>query len=199
MAESNEAINKRVEFAAEEIRQERSAGRAVNVREICLLWDVPRNRVMRRLQGIGSHMQCEDSAEEDVLNLYQQSQASLLSLQHDFLHLHDRALTLSSRYNQGMNNVTLAQSNRAMRQAERVGKLTLVAFFLIPLSSTTSCFGMNFTQFSAGNKLSIWTWFVVSVPVFGLSIAFLNWNYLRLIAWWEEKTPYSKYEDIRAA
>ncbi|KAF7506357.1 hypothetical protein GJ744_011823 [Endocarpon pusillum] len=50
MAESNEAIDKRVSFAAEEIHQERNAGRAVNVSEICLLWDIPRNRVLRRLQ-----------------------------------------------------------------------------------------------------------------------------------------------------
>lgn len=81
-----------------------------------------------------------------------------------------------------MNNANIAESHRAMEQAKRVGKLTMLAFFYVPLSFTASFFGMNFEQFGAGPYLGIWVWFVVTVPVMIMSIAFYRWNISALMS-----------------
>jgi Mg2+ and Co2+ transporter CorA len=75
-----------------------------------------------------------------------------------------------------MNNANIAESKRAIEQAKRVGKLTMLAFFYVPLSFTASFFGMNFEQFATGPYLGVWVWFVVTVPVMLLSIAFYHWD-----------------------
>lgn len=76
-----------------------------------------------------------------------------------------------------MNNA-VKESQRAISQAEGVAKLTRLAFFFIPLSLTSSFFGMNFSQLvgAAGAILSIWLWFAVSAPVLAASFAFLIWD-----------------------
>jgi Mg2+ and Co2+ transporter CorA len=71
-----------------------------------------------------------------------------------------------------INNNMLVESQRAIEQAAGVAKLTRLAFFYIPLSFTTSFFGMNFVQFGTG-ELSIWLWFAVSIPIFFVSVLFL--------------------------
>jgi len=94
----------------------------------------------------------------------------------DFEYLLERAETLKHRCDQGMavimNNAILAESKRAIYQAKGVAKLTLVAFFYIPFSFTTSFFGMNFQQLGTG-KLSVWAWFATSIPIFLITLAFL--------------------------
>ena len=95
----------------------------------------------------------------------------------DFEYLAVRAKTLSAYCDRGMNivmsNNMLVESQRAIEQAAGVAKLTKLAFFYIPLSFTTSFFGMNFTQFGTG-VLSIWVWFAASTPVFVVSVLLLS-------------------------
>lgn len=90
------------------------------------------------------------------------------AIQQDFEHLLAFAQALHARCDQGisilMSTVSIAESEKAMRQAERLGKLTFLAFMFVPLSFTTSLFGMNFKEFGQGT-LSIWAWFALSVPV----------------------------------
>lgn len=111
------------------------------------------------------------------------AQLAAETLLKDFEYLQFWAKSLYERCTQGttviMNNAMLAQSERAGLQAEGLRKLTLVAFFYIPLSFTASFFGMNFRQLGQGN-LSVWIWFLVATPVLILSITFLLWDYWSL-------------------
>ena len=66
-----------------------------------------------------------------------------------------------------------SKSQKAILQAEDVARLTRLAFIFIPLSFTASFFGMNFSQFTNGALLSIWIWFVVSVPFLLVSLALI--------------------------
>jgi hypothetical protein len=72
-----------------------------------------------------------------------------------------------------MNAVLYLQSQKAIQQAEGVVKLILLAFFFVPLSFTTSFFGMNFNELN--RYKSIWTWFAVSGPL--LLLSFLFWRF----------------------
>ncbi|KAL8903057.1 MAG: hypothetical protein Q9207_004189 [Kuettlingeria erythrocarpa] len=78
------------------------------------------------------------------------SQGAVEALLEDFEYLHQRCRTLMGRCSQGsdiiLNAAMLAESKEAKKQAEGLRKLTFVAFFYIPLSFTTSFFGMNFRQ-----------------------------------------------------
>lgn len=107
----------------------------------------------------------------------QVASTSAQKLLHDFHVLLQRTELLLDRCDQGMsiimNNAMLAESKRAISQAKLVGRLTLLAYFYIPLSFTCSFFGMNFVQFNSGSELSLWIYFVTSVPILALSIIFL--------------------------
>jgi hypothetical protein len=116
----------------------------------------------------------------------------------DFEYLLNKAENLSKRCEAGMavvmNNANLAESKRAIAQAGRVSKLTLLAFFYVPLSFTSSFFGMNFSQFGTSSTLGIWLWFAVSAPILVLSIIFYQWDvtgfirrsliYYKMKQWW---------------
>ena len=99
------------------------------------------------------------------------------SLQKDFEELLRRTEVLSTRCKHGMNvkmsNASIAESERAIRQASRVEQLTRLAFFYIPISFTTSFFGMNLGAVGQG-KLQLWVWLAVSVPVLLMSYVVLE-------------------------
>lgn len=77
-----------------------------------------------------------------------------------------------------MNKAMLEHAQHGINQADGLTRLTLLAFFFVPLSFTTSFFGMNFVQLQGadGPTLGIWVWFIVSVPLFMASGAFLFWG-----------------------
>ena len=76
-----------------------------------------------------------------------------------------------------MNEMVIAESKKARDQATRIGKLTFLAFIFVPLSFTTSFFGMNFKELGAdAGALSIWAWFVVSMPLLTLAILFFIYD-----------------------
>lgn len=66
----------------------------------------------------------------------------------DFNHLHRRSRTLAARAMDGthviMNDAMLNESQKAILQAREVGRLSLLAYFFLPLSFVSSLFGMNF-------------------------------------------------------
>lgn len=94
----------------------------------------------------------------------------------DYDGLLTRASELCQRCTEGMgvmmNRAIVAESKKAIDQAERLKKLTVLASFFIPLSFTTSLFGANFSEIAPGNYLSIWVFFAVSVPVVLLSYCY---------------------------
>lgn len=98
----------------------------------------------------------------------------------DFEYLLAKAEILSKRCVTGMsvimNNANIAESKRAIVQARRISKVTLLAFFYVPLSFTSSFFGMNFKQFGTSTTLNVWVWFAVSAPMLFLSFCFYKWD-----------------------
>ena len=60
--------------------------------------------------------------------------------------------------------VILEESRNAINRADNSHRLTLLAFFFLPLSFTTSLFGTNFKELGTG-VLSMWLLFVVLIPV----------------------------------
>ncbi|ERF69549.1 hypothetical protein EPUS_01879 [Endocarpon pusillum Z07020] len=101
-----------------------------------------------------------------------------------------RALGLCERCTEGMgimmNRAVVAESKKAIDQAERLKKLTLLASFFIPLSFITSLFGANFSEFAPGNYLSIWSFFAASVPVLLLTYCFYLWDVGAWFVWLRE-------------
>lgn len=96
------------------------------------------------------------------------------SLEHDFDQLLARAEALHRRATEAisvlMSIVSISESQKAIEQAARFGKLTVLAFVFVPLSFTTSLFGMNVTEMQ-GNQLGIKWWVAVSIPVTALAVA----------------------------
>ncbi|EEU44958.1 uncharacterized protein NECHADRAFT_85226 [Fusarium vanettenii 77-13-4] len=93
------------------------------------------------------------------------------SVEQDYEHILERTISLHIRTTEAitvlMSSMSISESQRAIGQAQRVGKLTFLAFIFVPLSFTTSFFGMNVTQIEDTN-LGIWSWFVMSAPIVGL-------------------------------
>lgn len=56
-----------------------------------------------------------------------------------------------------MNRSVVLESRKAIEQADRVKRLTMLATFFIPLTFSTSLFGMNFQE--------IWPFFAVAIPL----------------------------------
>jgi hypothetical protein len=119
---------------------------------------------------------------------YESAAYTANALQKDFEDLATRAELHLGRCTRGtkiiMNNVMLAESKQAIAQAQGVARLTLIAFFYIPLSFTTSFFGMNFAQLGKG--LSLWIWFATSLPVLVISVSFLYFDAKKLRGSWQK-------------
>ncbi|KAL9597898.1 MAG: hypothetical protein Q9219_004851 [cf. Caloplaca sp. 3 TL-2023] len=100
-------------------------------------------------------------------------------LQRDFEGLFARALDLRKQCTEGMgvmmNRAVVAESRKAIEQAERVKKITLLATFFIPLFFVTSLFGMNFRQLGTGS-LSIWLFATVCIPVLLTAYVAFVWD-----------------------
>jgi hypothetical protein len=98
------------------------------------------------------------------------------SLLEDFDYLLDKAMNIAQTCERGMgiagNNAMVAESRIAIGQAKRMSKLTLLAFFFVPASFTTSLFGMNFEQFGSGH-LSIWIWAIVLIVTYAVALVML--------------------------
>lgn len=89
----------------------------------------------------------------------------------DWAHLEHVSRELDSRCQEAitvlMSTVTIQDAKKAIAQAERVAKLTFLAFIFVPLSFTTSFFGMNFRELE---ELSIWRWVVMSAPIITVTL-----------------------------
>lgn len=127
-----------------------------------------------------------------------EAMAAAKRLHSDYKHLEDRALKLLGHCDRGvqvvMNNAVIKESREAMLQAEGVVKLTRLAFVFIPLSFTTSFFGMNFKEFGTGSQ-SIWEWFVASFPI--LTVVILLMRYDASVLW--RRQGGSKGKDVEVA
>ncbi|KAK1749798.1 hypothetical protein QBC47DRAFT_395345 [Echria macrotheca] len=74
-----------------------------------------------------------------------------------------------------MNNASISEARSGVILSKRVFKLTLLASTFVPLSFSTSIFGMNFLQFESESR-GYWVWALVAVPILLLSILILLWD-----------------------
>lgn len=139
----------------------------------------------------GSHWASRQSPKPDQAKRAETSAKALCDACESLI---ERAESLVQRCTRGMkltiNDVMLAESRQAISQARAITRLTLVASLYIPLSFTTSFFGMNFAEL--GTQLSIWVWFATSVPVFLFTVGFLLFDKEKFRDWSTETMRFLK-------
>ena len=93
-------------------------------------------------------------------------------LRTDYEDILERTDALIRAYSEGMEDIhksaMLLESRKAIEQSKGVARLTLLAFLFIPLSFTSSFFGMNFKELW-DDRLSVWVWFITSLPIFAIA------------------------------
>lgn len=105
----------------------------------------------------------------------------------DFEHLSQRTQALCRRCADLtallINRVMMAEAARGIVQNERIARLTVLAFLFVPVAFTSSFFGINFAEFvdEGGPRLSVYVWFLVSLPLFLRSAAYCFWGSVRRI------------------
>ncbi|OCL10062.1 hypothetical protein AOQ84DRAFT_375264 [Glonium stellatum] len=115
------------------------------------------------------------STKSHTVNELSTSAAAEYGLQHQlakYEELLEKAQRLAGLCTEGISIIAshamLIESRKATIQAEGVTRLTLLAYYFLPLNLITSFFGMNFKENGTG-KIHIWLTFAVLVPVFILS------------------------------
>ncbi|KAF3115782.1 hypothetical protein TWF706_005882 [Orbilia oligospora] len=102
----------------------------------------------------------------------------------DFEHLRDLANQFSRTAGDAitieMSRISISESKRALAQAQRIEKLTLLAYAFLPMSLISSVFGMNVTALTTPNP-SIGYFFATVVPVTILSLLIPGWPFVRRI------------------
>jgi hypothetical protein len=115
---------------------------------------------------------------ENHLDVVQEAVSTLVT---DFEYLLKRSKTLAKRCVDGIeaigSNAQLEEARKAIQEAEQTRRLTLLAFFYLPLTFTTSIFGMNIKELGQGDK-SIWIAFVTGLVVLILSSIAYSWRSL---------------------
>jgi Mg2+ and Co2+ transporter CorA len=110
------------------------------------------------------------SKDEKINEVIHEAQDSLLR---DYENLIERARDLAARCIEGASDITskamLEQSAQAIDESKRVNRLTLLAFFFLPVSLGTGIFGMNFKEFGTG-ILRIWVCIPVFVTILAISM-----------------------------
>ena len=110
------------------------------------------------------------------------------SLVQDFKHLLSYSSALHKRTTEAITDlrasISISESRKSMVQAERLGRLTFLAFIFVPLSFTTSFFGMNVIQLEHG-RLGMEWWAVLTVFVTGAAVAlfFIDFHSLARRSW----------------
>lgn len=109
------------------------------------------------------------------------------ALRGDFGQLHDRCTELSRMCTQGinlaMNNAAIEESRKAIEQSERLKKLTLLATFFIPLTFSTSLFGMN-VDLLGQEGVRFWWFFVLCIPITLSAYILYLWDLQLMKRYW---------------
>lgn len=134
---------------------------------------------IRRQRDLGIWPALETKSDHKII-----AHRSLLSLEHDFLHLLETAEGLHKRCESAMviamNSASIAEARRGLVQAKSLFKFTVLASFYVPLSFTGTLMGMNVKENTSGSIYGIWVFFAVTLPIFGVSALFLfvDWGQL---------------------
>lgn len=94
-------------------------------------------------------------------------------LKEDFTALLDDSKTISQLCAEyisiAMSTISIAESKKSLSQARRVGVLTVLAFFFLPVTAVGTLFGMNVKTFTTPNP-PFWVYWAVVVPVTAVSL-----------------------------
>lgn len=111
--------------------------------------------------------------------MQKKAEAAVGKLINDFEKLILRAKSLSDKCTDAVsvmrNDAMYRESQKVIEQSETLAKLTFLASFFVPLSFTTSFFGMNFRELQ-DRPLRIWIWFVASIPTLAICFIIMFWR-----------------------
>ena len=98
----------------------------------------------------------------------------------DFKYLLAKAEDLIKECDTGVDiiahNAMTQEAQSALKQTQGVVKLTKLAFVFVPLSFTSSFFGMNMREFGTSTSIELTTWLATSVPIVLISVLFMMFN-----------------------
>ncbi|KAH8666555.1 hypothetical protein BX600DRAFT_461982 [Xylariales sp. PMI_506] len=101
-------------------------------------------------------------------------------IQNDYEQLHIRCVQLSKKCIRGitlaMNKATIEESRKAIEQSERLKKLTVLATLFIPLSFSSSLFGMNIDLLGQ-SSVRFWWFFAICIPIILVTYIFYSWDF----------------------
>lgn len=73
-----------------------------------------------------------------------------------------------------MSSISISESQKAIDQAQRVGKLTFLVFIFVPLGFTTSFFGTNVKELQSDVGLKWWAALSLPVAVGAISLFYVD-------------------------
>ncbi|KAK3370437.1 hypothetical protein B0H63DRAFT_552454 [Podospora didyma] len=85
---------------------------------------------------------------------------------------------IKGTYQSVMLTMSIIDSEKAMKEAAAVSKLTNLAFFFVPLSLVAAVFAMPLKEFQVSENMKIWLWITVSLTLMTLVYAVLYWKTL---------------------
>jgi hypothetical protein len=98
----------------------------------------------------------------------------------DYEELRVRCNELSNMCSKGItlaiNKAIIEESRKAIEQSQRLKRLTMLATLFIPLTFSTSLFGMNVNILGQGD-VDFWWFFVLCTPITLLAYAFYLWDF----------------------
>jgi hypothetical protein len=83
---------------------------------------------------------------------------------------------MDGTYQAVMSTMSIIESDRAVKEAEAVSKLTNLAFFFIPLSLVAAILAMPLKEFEKSENMKIWLWITVSLSVMTITYSILHWK-----------------------
>lgn len=100
---------------------------------------------------------------------------------HDFLELLKREMDdITADRQQELTISQLEESRKSIEQNNQVRKLTILAFFFVPISTVSSIFGMNVRELQLPQyQPHIWVFVVVVCCVIGVSVMLASYGFLR--------------------
>ncbi|KAI5460820.1 hypothetical protein BGZ63DRAFT_387874 [Mariannaea sp. PMI_226] len=136
---------------------------------------------------LGTRRQSSETQVKSIGSSSSDGPFTMKGLLEDYEQLHVRCTDLSTMCTRGitlaMNKATIEESRKAIEQSERVKKLTLLATLFIPLSFSSSLFGMNIDLLEQGT-VRFWWFLVICVPIILFTYILYLWDSQVLKRFW---------------
>ncbi|KAK1713706.1 hypothetical protein BDP67DRAFT_44832 [Colletotrichum lupini] len=124
-------------------------------------------------------------------------------IERDYQKMKRRAIRLSEDYLQSTsmlaNAAIIDDSQRTIHQGETVRKLSTLGFFFLPLSFSTSIFGMNLQELNEGSYAKLGIWIGIAAASLLLAYLMLRWSFHRqmmVVAWRRLRAVQQNQSDV---